>query len=159
MEFSKTVAFTGDPKKALEIAQVTFIQAGYKIDRAIGGRMTARHVGGFVQSQSGSGIYGASPVTVQVADGQLSITADYEGVEKARRFLWKLFAGLTAIFVVVMAIPFALLFPGKLKWLALLPLAVVVVQMPIHFLVTPRVMKRRANAALDTLMQNILAVT
>ena len=116
MSYCKTVFFTGDPRKAREIVQAAMLKTGYKLTPTATG-LIACHEGGFVLSQSGLEIYGASPITMDMASGQITLSAEYEGVRKATQFMWKTFAGLGAIFILGMGLPFAFMFPGRFKFL------------------------------------------
>ncbi|MEW8631879.1 MAG: hypothetical protein AB2591_17930, partial [Candidatus Thiodiazotropha sp.] len=81
----------------------------------------------------------------------------YEGIEKAKKFITKLLVGLAVLLGLGMGIPFAFLFEEKWPLLLAVGLGVGIplIQLPIHLYVTPAIMKKRAEKALDTLIHNI----
>jgi hypothetical protein len=157
MDYEKQVEFSGDPRKAVEVAQTLFLQSGYEITDVSDSRISARHEGGFLNTQSGNTIYGASPVTVGIKGYRLSVSADYEGIRKAKKFILYLLLGLALVLGLVFGILFGLILEDK--WIFLLAVGLGVgiplIQLPVHLIVTPRIMKKRADKALDTLIHNI----
>ncbi len=157
MDYEKSVPFSGNAQKAMEMAQAAFIQAGYRITEASDTSVSGQHEGGFMRSQSGNTIYGASPVTVRITDNNLFVGANYEGIEKIKKFLIRLMVGMALLLGPGLAIPFAFVFDDK--WPALFGLAlgsgIPLLQLPIHLLITPWIIKKRATQALDTLVHNI----
>ncbi|MEW8486479.1 MAG: hypothetical protein AB2705_14960, partial [Candidatus Thiodiazotropha sp.] len=119
--------------------------------------ISAEHEGGFIRTQSGNAIYGASPIKVSVSGNRLYISAGYDGIEKAKKFIVKLLVGLAVLLGLGMGIPFAFLFEEKWPLLLAVGLGVGIplIQLPIHLYVTPAIMKKRAEKALDTLIHNI----
>ena len=87
MDYEKSVELTGDPRKAIELAQTTLVQSGYKILDLSDTSISARHEGGFARTQSGSPMYAASPITVTVSNHRLVATAQFEGIRKVRKFV------------------------------------------------------------------------
>lgn len=158
MGYERYVDFSGDHKKAIELAQAMFVQAGYKIVDFSATRISAEHEGGFVKTQSGNTMYGASPVTVTVADNNLIVSAGYEGIKKVKKFLFKLLVGLAFLLGLGLGVPFAIIFEEKWPMMLGIGLGVGIplVQLPIHYFVTPMIMKKRAEKALDTLIHNIV---
>jgi hypothetical protein len=118
MDYERYVDFTGEPKKAIEVAQTMFVQSGYKIVDVSDTSISAKHEGGFVRSQSGNTIYGASPVTVVVTDNRIIVRAKYEGIKKVKKFLLYLLVGMAFLLGLGMGIPFAIIFEEK--WPAIL---------------------------------------
>lgn len=157
MDYERYVDFAGEAKKAIELAQTMFIQSGYKIVDVSDTSISAKHAGGFVKSQSGSTMYGASPVTVAVTGNRLMVRAGFDGIKKVKKFLVYLLLGLALILGLGMGIPFAILFEET--WALILALGlgigIPLIQLPIHLFVTPMIMKKRAVKALDTLIHNI----
>jgi hypothetical protein len=155
--YEKSVDFTGDPKKVIELAQSMFVQSGYKITDISDSKISAEHTGGFTKSVSGNTIYGASPITITISDNRLVVIALYEGIEKVKKFLLKLFLGLAFILGIGFALSFGLIF--KERWPMMLGIGlgfgIPLIQLPIHLLVTPKIMKKRASRALDTFIHNI----
>ena len=160
MEYHKEIDFEGEPQKALELARAALTQSGYRITANSEQGFSAEHQGGFARSQSGSLIYGASPVIISISGHRLVIQADYRGADKAKRFILRLLVGLALFLGLVLGITFGLVF--KEKWPMYLGVGLGVgiplVQLPIHLLVTPGIIKRRATRALDTLMHNMVMV-
>jgi len=157
MDYEKKTAFKGDPGKAMELAKSMFIQSGYRIVNVSDTEITASHEGAFIKSVSGSTIYGASPVTVGVTDGLLSVKSDFEGVEKTKKFIVRMILGLSLLLGVMLGVPFGIIFDEK--WPMILGIGlgagIPLLQLPIHFYVTPWIMKKRAINALDTMVHNI----
>jgi hypothetical protein len=160
MDYKREIDFEGDPKSAIEVAKIIFLQSGYEITDVSDTSISAEHKGGFLQTQSGNSIYGASPVTVSVKIARLFVSADYEGIEKARRFIFWIILGLAVFLGILFGVIFGLFFDDDGIWkLALgLGIGIPLLQLPIHLIVTPRVMKRRADTALDTMIRNITTV-
>ena len=161
MEYEQTVAFTGDPAKAIEIAKVAFVQSGYKITELSGASISAEHQGGFVKSASSNPLYGASPIRVSVSGGRLVVGARFEGIEKVKRYIVKLLVGLGLLLGFGLGVPFALLFEERGPMLLGFGLGfgIPAIQLPIHFYVTPVIMRKRATHGLDTLCHNITMVS
>ncbi|MES9944410.1 MAG: hypothetical protein ABW080_05590 [Candidatus Thiodiazotropha sp.] len=157
MNYERSENFTGEPKRAIEMAQAVFIQSGYKILDVSDSGITAKHEGGFVKTQSGNAIYGASPITLSVSENRLNVSAGYDGIEKAKKFITRLLIGLAIVLALGMGIPFAILFEERWPLLLALGLGVGIplIQLPIHLYVTPLIMRKRADKALDTLIHNI----
>jgi len=157
MGYEKTVEFSGVPEKVIEIAQSMFVQSGYRIISVSDTSISAKHEGGFVRSMSGNAIYGTSPVTVTVEDKHININADYEGVDKVKKFLLQLFLGLAFFLGIFFGVLFGFIFEEK--WPMMLGiglgLGIPLIQLPIHMVFTPGIMKKRASKALDTFIQNI----
>jgi len=161
MDYEKSIDFTGDPQKAITLAQTTLVQSGYKIIDISETSISARHEGGFVKSQSGNPMYAASPVVVSVSESHLVVIARYEGVEKAKKFLVRLLAGMAFGLGLGLGIPFGLFFEEK--WPMILGFGlgfgIPLIQLPIHLLVTPMIMKKRAAQALDALVHNMKMIS
>jgi hypothetical protein len=160
MDYKRQVDFEGDPKRAIEVAQTIFLQSGYEITDISDTSISAEHKGGFLRTQSGNTIYGASPIIVAVRLYRLIVSAEYEGIEKAMRFIFWVLLGLAVFLGVLLGIIFGVLFDDeKIVWMAVgLGVGIPLVQLPIHLFVTPRIMKKRADAALDTMIHNITKV-
>jgi hypothetical protein len=158
VNYERSENFTGEPSKAIEMAQAMFVQSGYTIMDVSESSISVEHQGGFIRTQSGNTIYGASPIRVSISGGRLNVSAGYDGIEKAKRFITKLLVGLAFILGLGMGIPFAFLFEER--WPLLLALAlgigIPLIQLPIHLYVTPMIMRKRAEKALDTLIHNIM---
>ncbi|MBT2991189.1 MAG: hypothetical protein B6D72_05095 [gamma proteobacterium symbiont of Ctena orbiculata] len=157
MAYERSEIFTGAPGKAIEMAQAMFVQSGYKITDISESAISAEHEGGFVRTQSGNAMYGASPIRFSISEGRLNVSAGFDGIEKAKRFITRLLVGLAILLGLGMGIPFALLFEEKWPLLLALGLGVGIplIQLPIHLYVTPAIMRKRAEKALDTLIHNI----
>jgi len=157
--YNKTVKFSGDRRKAIESARSFFMQAGYRIEHATEDAIVARRDAGFSSFRYSGGIDGASPVVLRFNGDQLTVNAEYGGIERTRRFILKLLLLLSLFFLVVLVIPFAVFFPGKFKLLALLPVLIMALQAPFQIWVTIKIMKRRTDSALDNLTHNIMTVS
>lgn len=157
MGYEKSVDFAGDPKKVIELAQSMFVQSGYRIIDISNTKISAEHEGGFTKSMSGNTMYGASPVTITISDNRLVVSARYEGIEKLKKFLLKLLLGLAFLLGIGLALPFALIFEER--WPMMLGIGlgfgIPLIQLPIHLIITPKIMEKRASKALDTLIHNV----
>ena len=160
MEYEKSVGFVGDAKKAVELAQAVFIQSGYKIVDVSDTGISAKHEGGFIRSMSGNAMYGASPITVTVADNHVTVSANYEGIDKVKKFLLCLFLSMALLLGLGMGVPFAFIFEERWPMILGIGLGVGIplFQLPIQLFVTPMIMRKRASHALDTLLHNIKVV-
>ena len=134
-----------------------FVQNGYEIVDISDSTISVEHKGGFIRTQSGNAIYGASPIKVSVSGNRLYVSAGYEGIGKAKQFITRLLIGLAIVLALGMGIPFAILFEERWPLLLALGLGVGIplIQLPIHLYVTPVIMRKRADKALDTLIHNI----
>lgn len=157
MDYERYVDFAGDPKKVIEVAQTMFVQSGYKIVDVSDTSISVKHEGGFVKSHSGNPIYGASPVTVTVTGNRIIVRAGYEGIKKVKRFLLYLLVGMAFLLGLGLGLPFAIIFEEKWPMILGIGLGIGIplIQLPIHLFVTPRIMKKRAGKALDTMIHNI----
>jgi hypothetical protein len=157
MAYEKSVDFTGDPKKVIELAQSMFVQSGYRITNVSDTRISAEHEGGFTRTMSGHTMYGASPVTITISANRLVVSAKYEGIVKLKKYILKLLLGLAFLLGIGLALPFALIFEER--WPMILGIGlgfgIPLVQLPIHLIVTPKIMQNRASKALDTLIHNV----
>jgi hypothetical protein len=158
MEYERTVDFTGDRRKALEIAQAALVQAGYRIEEASDRRISARYGGSFLGRNRGNPLWVASPITIEVSDRNITVTADYEGLAKMRKFIIWFLGGLALMLALGLGIPFAIVF-GLNRFplfLALgLGVGIPLIQLPIHLFVTPAIMRYFAAHALDRLVHNM----
>lgn len=157
MDYERYVDFAGEPKKAIEVTQTMFVQSGYKIVDISDTSISAKHEGGFVKTQSGSTMYGASPVTVAVTGNRLMVSASYDGIKKVKKFIVYLLVGLAVLLGLGMGVPFAIIFEEKWPMIFALGLGIGIplIQLPFHLFLTPMIMKKRAEKALDTLIHNI----
>jgi hypothetical protein len=160
VNYERSESFTGEPSKAIEMAQAMFVQSGYKIVDLSESAISVEHQGGFIRTQSGNTIYGASPIQISVSGNRLDVRAGYDGIEKAKGFITKLLVGLAALLGLGMGIPFAFLFEERWPLLLALGLGIGIplIQLPIHLYVTPMIMRKRADKALDTLIHNIMVI-
>lgn len=156
MGYEKSVDFAGDYKKIIELAQSMFVKSGYRIIDVSNTKISAEHEGGFTKSISGDTIYGASPVTITISDKRLVVSAVYEGIEKAKKFLLRLFLGLAFGLGIGFALLFGFIFEER--WPMMLGIGlgfgIPLIQLPIHLFVTPKMMEKRASNALDTFIHN-----
>ena len=156
MGYKKSVSFAGDHKKVIELAQSMFVQSGYRIIDISNTGISAEHEGGFTKSISGNTIYGASPVTITISANRLVVSARYEGIEKAKKFVLRLLLGLAFILGIGLALPFGFIFEERWPMMMAIGLGfgVPLIQLPIHLFVTPKIMEKRASKALDTFIHN-----
>jgi hypothetical protein len=160
MACERSVEFSGDPKKVIDLAQSMFIQTGYKVTDISDSRISAEHIGGFTKSVSGNSVYGASPVTISISDNRLTVKASYEGIEKTKKYLLKLILGLALILGTGFGVGFGFVFEEKWPMVfgIVLGFGIPLIQLPIHLFVTPKIMKIRALRALDTFIENAIVL-
>ncbi len=155
-DYERSEPFGGNPAAAIDFARSILAQAGYRVDNTDSG-IVAEHEGGFIRSQSGNPLYGASPIRVTVSGGRLSVTAGFGGVDKVKGFIVKLLLGLAVGLGGGLGLLFALLFDQQ--WPILLGAGlgggIPLLQLPIHWLIVPAVIRRRAVSGLDTLVHNL----
>ncbi|MFZ5573181.1 MAG: hypothetical protein ACOZF0_22490 [Thermodesulfobacteriota bacterium] len=158
MLYEKTVALTGDGRRELEFAKTALAHAGHKLVRVTDTVVTAEQSGLFFSTTKGLAISGVSPITVTVADGRLTVRAGYEGLEKWKQFLIRFLVSLAVILGGGMGGLFAIVFEER--WPMLLGIAlgagIPLLQLPIHLAITPFLLRRRAEKALDTFLHNII---
>jgi hypothetical protein len=157
MDYEKSVDFAGNVRQALSLAEMAFVQAGYRILDSTDTRVSARYDGGFVGMRYCSPMCSASPITISVAGRRLIVTARYEGIAKVRKFLVRFLVGLALLLALTLGGTFSYFYPGTQKVLlgVGLGLGIPLIQLPIHVLLTPAIMKQRAIQALDTLVHNM----
>lgn len=157
MEYTKMIDFNGDPEKALGLARATLTQAGFIFEDNSETGFTAKGARGMVRSQSGSPLYGASPVRIAIDNHQLIVEAGFEGARSMRKLLMYLLVILGLSLGIVLGVVFHLVFDEVWPvYLGVgLGVGVPIIQLPIHALVVPRLLKRRAAHGLDTLMHNM----
>ena len=158
MGYEKSVNFVGDPKKVIELAQSMFVQSGYRIIDVSDTEISAKHEGGFTKSVSGDPIYGASPVTMTISANRLVVSAEYEGIEKVKKYILRFLLGLAFVLGIGLGLPFGLIFEER--WPMMLGFGlgfgIPLIQLPIHLFITPKIMEKRASKALDTFIHNAL---
>jgi hypothetical protein len=156
MGYEKSVNFAGDPKKVIELAQSMFVQSGYRIIDISDTAISAEHEGGFTKTMSGNPMYGASPVTITISANRLVVNAGYEGIEKVKKFILKFLLVFAFIMGFGLGLPFGLLFEER--WPMVLGFGlgfgIPLIQLPIHLLITPKIMEKRVSKALDTFIHN-----
>ncbi len=158
MQYEKSAPFVGDAREAFALAKAALTQSGYRLERVSQDELWARNHGGFVRTHSASPLLGASPVHLRIAAGRVELGADFEGVTQTRRFLVRLLVGLGLGLGGGLAAVFAFVFSDRWPaFIALgLGLGIPLVQLPIHLGVTVPLVRRRATAALDTLLHNLV---
>ncbi len=115
-----------------------FVQSGYSIIDVTDSTISAEHEGGYTKTATGNTMYGASPIEISIKEYRLTVSAGFEGITKAKKFLIFLLGGPALFLGVVFWVLFAFLFEET--WPMYMGVAIGVgvplIQLPIHLYVT-----------------------
>ncbi|HUW18824.1 MAG TPA: hypothetical protein VMW16_05940 [Sedimentisphaerales bacterium] len=157
MDYKKTIVFTGDVGKALEVARNVFIQHSFQI--VTNTNSTLELTGTFTLWVKGMDpLNGISKISVRGTRSELSIEAKFGGISKTINYL--------IIFILAMAvlslITFGTLFTiirgqpiGRIILLSLAPF----VPWPALIPLMAKFLKYRTSRALDALVHNMAALS
>ena len=156
MDYERSVEFAGDRRKALEVAQTTFIQAGFRIEDVSDSSISARYEGS-AASRRCHPLCSASPVAIEISGRHFIVTGGDDAVRQMRRFIIRLMGAFAAFYGVGMGILLAFLGPGFEKSLMSVGiiLGLMLIELPIFLVVGPATVRKRATQALDTLIHNM----
>jgi hypothetical protein len=167
VEYARTIAFQGDPGKAMDAAAAMLTPLGFVITQK---RLTSLELAGpGLRSTRQAPILGATTIVLKGDHGRMTLEAELGGVAAMRRFLYLFPTGLGAAFVLVFGVGMGFLFgrqfgvgfgvpwaPGR-EWLyfavplSLLPLSPWLVLSPLM----ARRTRRRTIAALDVFLTSL----
>ncbi len=151
MDVERTIAISGDAKKAVEFAFNILVAADFEIIRQSDDGFEMKGPGMWSSNQNP--LAGISRVVVESGAGKIIFRADLGGIKKFRdKFIWGV-GGLTLLTLVVLALFFKddTHFNIKLPFVLLLPWLVII---PIILKVT----KIRTLGTIETLLKNMSAV-
>ncbi len=151
MEYNNTAPFSGNPEKALELSlNVFLIQSFAIIEKSESGHELE---GAGIWNSPQNPLMAVSRVKVSIEDKRIALSAEFGGVRQLQRFLIYWIGGLTLLFIGLVflvrdvANPLVLSSPALvLPFLLLIPLV-------------SRMARKRAEKALDTLLNNMNAVS
>lgn len=156
MDYEKAIDFTGNVKKALEVARNVFIQHSFEIvdssDSAI--ELTAT---GIAWTKWQIPLVGISKVRIYGTTRNVSIEAEFGGIRKTTRFTILLILGLAVFFLVTFGILFIAIQGQPADKIILISLAPFV-PWPVIIPIMARFMKYRTSQALDALLHNMSVV-
>ena len=169
MPYTNSIAFSGDPQRLLAAASTILMTNGFAVVQQDGHRV--EFAGPGLSSTKQHPILGASKVVVCADHGQLTVDADYGGVESLRRFMIRfpllLGLGLGSVFAVILLSVFLGFYcygadfgpAWTIAWLS--PLLAILTSLlsvlPWYFLAPciRRHIERKTTVALGTLMTNV----
>jgi hypothetical protein len=160
-EYQRTVRLCGDPLVTIERAKMLLAQIGYRIVDSSPSSVTGERSSVALRGSSMRPIEGASPINVRAVRGRMTVEARFEGIRRVRAFLLRLLVGLAMLLGVVLGVTFAVVFDEL--WPVYLGVGlgagIPLIQLPIHLLVTLRVLRTRTSRALDTLVDNLASLS
>ena len=162
MEYSNSIHFSGDVEKAFDMASRILMANNFTVVDQDENRL--EFTGQGMRSTKQNPILGATRITIEADYENLHLNAELGGVEWMRRFVTyfpkAMAAGLISIYAVVVScivffLPVAVVWQGILLGVPIIGL----VFAPWRF-ISPmmiRMIKRRTDEALDSLLTNIAA--
>ena len=156
MDYEKTVPFSGNPEKALEVARNVFIQHSFEIVTNSNSAVELRGTRTlWVKGQDP--LIGISKVNIRGSSDSLSIEADFGVVRKSVKYLALFIVGMAVFFLVTFGILFTIIQCEPASKTILLSLAPFV-PWPILIPLIAKFMKFRTSRALDALLHNMAVV-
>ena len=154
MDYEKTMPFSGNMEKALEVARNVFIQHNFQIVR--GSDSEVELTGPGMLSSRQNPLVGISRVCIRRTSGELSIEAEFGGIRKLTKYLVFFIVGMAIFFLVVFGIIFSRQGQpaNKIILIALAPF----IPWPVIIPLMAIWMKSRTSKALDTLVKNMIAL-
>ena len=155
MEYSKTVAFTGRPSRALDVARTTFMSQGFQVIASTDSEL--RVTGPGMNSTRQDPLKGVSEATVIVRPSAIELRARLGGAEQMKRFLTFFPLGMALLFLIVFGVlAFVVNVPAfRRPLIFLIPLLAL---SPWLFLapMMSRMIERRTTQAVDALVNNMI---
>ena len=154
MDYEKTEPFSGNMEKALEVGKNVFIQHNFKIVR--GSESEVELTGPGMLSSRQNPLVGISSVCIRGKSGNLSVEADFGGNRRLIKYLVLFIVGMAIFFLVF----FGIILPkqgqstGKIILISLSPF----IPWPVIIPLIALWMKSRTTKALDTLINNMMAL-
>ncbi len=156
MNYQKTVSFSGNPRKAFEIAQNTFLPHGFQI--ANSSESILEVLGpGTLWTKGQDPMVGVSKACISAADGSISIKAELGGVTKAIKYLILFILGMAIFFILMFGFLFTVKQGQPINKTILMSIAPLI-PWPVIIPLMAIWMKSRTCKALDTLMNNMIAL-
>jgi hypothetical protein len=155
MEYSKTVPFTGNGTRALEVARSTFMGQGFQI--AANSDYELRVTGPGMNSTRENPLKGVSEASIIIRSAAIEIKATLGGAQKMKTFLRFFPLGMFLFFLIVFGV-LALSLPDfRRPWIFLIP---VLALSPWLFLapLIARSIERKTTQAVDTLLSNMMMI-
>ena len=154
MDYEKTVPFSGNMEKALDVARNVFIQHNFEIVH--GSDSEVELTGPGMLSSRQNPLVGISRVCIRGTNGNLSIEGEFGGIRKLTKYLVLFIVGMAIFFVVF----FGIILPKQgqpLNKIILISLAPFI-PWPVIIPLMAIWMKSRTSKALDTLINNMVAL-
>ena len=152
MDYEKTIPFTGNAEKAVELARNVFIQHGFQIVNNSDSALEL--VGtGTVWTKGQDPLVGISKVYILGTSSKLSIEAEFGAIRKTIKYLIYFLLSMAAFFLVVFGIQFYLQGQSvrKLLLITLAPFS----PWPIIVPLMAKFMKFRTSRAIGVLLNNM----
>ena len=154
MDYEKTMPFSGNMEKALEVARNVFIQHNFQIVRDSDSEV--EFTGPGMLSSRQNPLVGISRVCIHETSGNLSVEAEFEGIRKLTKYLALFIVGMAIFFVAFFGIMFSK--QGQpLNKIILISLAPFI-PWPVLIPLMAIWMKSRTSKALDTLINNMVTL-
>jgi hypothetical protein len=155
MEYSKTVPFTGEAAKALEVARSTFLPQGFQLVSSTDYEL--RVTGPGINSTRENPLKGITEalIVIRPSASAIEMRATLGGVEKMKKFLTFFPLGMAILFLLVFGV-LALTVPALRN--PLFFLIPILALSPWLFLAPwmSRMIGRRTTQAIDTLLNNMV---
>lgn len=157
MEYEKSVEFTGDPMLVIEIAQLIFIQSGYRVIEISEDYIFARHGRKIIQQPSSSALFGASCVLVSISNRVLKVEADIQPIETRTQSAEQMINGILSAGGVLMGLIFSLFLNASwpMAFGVMTTAIIFIPQKPVYSFILPKLMRKKAIWSLDKLVLNL----
>lgn len=155
MDYEKTIHFTGNMEKALEVARNVFIQHSFQIVNNTS--LSLELIGtGTLWTKGQDPLVGVSKANIRGTGSNLSIEAEFGEIKKTMKYMVLFILGMAVFFLVVFGIVFSMQGQpaNKIILIALAPFA----PWPIIIPLMGRWMKSRTSRALDVLLNNMVTL-
>ncbi len=151
MSYYKTTPFSGNVEKALEVAWNTFLPHGFTVTENTAESIELTGPGSLMAKGQDPAV-GISKISISAAHNELSIKAEFGGINKTVKFMILLIVSLSVFFLVLFGILFNKEMPtARIVLLSLGPL----IPWPIVIPLMAIWMKSRATKTLNALLTNI----
>ena len=155
MEYAKTVPFTGRAAKAIDIARLTLLPLGFQVVSSSDYELRATGPG--LNSTRENPLKGISEAAIIVRSSAIEMKAALGGVRKMKMFLTLFPLGMALLFLIVFGV-LSLSVPAfRHWWVFLIPLAALAPWLFISPMMI-RMIERRTNQAIDTLLSNMVTL-
>ncbi len=156
MKYERTEYFAADSAKAMDVAKNTFLPNGFEIISSSDSMLEVVNrssVWGYNQHP----LNGVSKAVITGGNGKITIKAELGGVTKMIKYLILFIVGMMVFFVIVFGIQFHVQGQPlnkllRMVWMPFVPWPVLIPLMGLWF-------KKRACRALDTLLNNMIALS